>query len=116
MDVLSAIQGRNIQEYSSQPIEDTKLNKVLEAARLSPSANNRQAWKFIVVKDNETKVNLAEAADGQLFMGHAPAILVACGTDPDSIMMCGQYRYTVDLPIATAYMILEAYEQGLDTC
>jgi len=117
MDVLSAIQGRrSIRQYSSQPIEDIKLNKVLEAARLSPSANNRQSWKFVIVKDNETRANLAEAAGGQLFVGQAPVILVACGTDPDSIMMCGQHRYTVDLSIATAYMILEAYEQGLGTC
>jgi len=117
MDVLSAIQGRrSIRQYSSQPIEDIKLNKVLEAARLSPSASNRQSWKFVIVKDNETRANLAEAAGGQLFVGQAPVILVACGTDPDSIMMCGQHRYTVDLSIATAYMILEAYEQGLGTC
>jgi len=117
MDVLSAIQGRrSIRQYSSQPIEDIKLNKVLEAARLSPSANNRQSCKFVIVKDNETRANLAEAAGGQLFVGQAPVILVACGTDPDSIMMCGQHRYTVDLSIATAYMILEAYEQGLGTC
>ena len=117
MDVLSAIQGRrSIRQYSSQPIEDIKLNKVLGAARLSPSANNRQSWKFVIVKDNETRANLAEAAGGQLFVGQAPVILVACGTDPDSIMMCGQHRYTVDLSIATAYMILEAYEQGLGTC
>lgn len=117
MDVLSAIQGRrSIRQYSSQPIEDIKLNKVLEAARLSPSADNRQSCKFVIVKDNETRANLAEAAGGQLFVGQAPVILVACGTDPDSIMMCGQHRYTVDLSIATAYMILEAYEQGLGTC
>ena len=117
MDVLSAIQGRrSIRQYSSQPIEDIKLNKVLEAARLSPSANNRQSCKFVIVKDNETRANLAEAAGGQLFVGQAPVILVACGTDPDSIMMCGQHRYTVDLSIATEYMILEAYEQGLGTC
>ena len=117
MDVLSAIQGRrSIRQYSSQPIEDIKLNKVLEAARLSPSASNRQSWKFVIVKDNETRAKLAEAAGGQLFVGQAPVILVACGTDPDSIMMCGQHRYTVDLSIATAYMILEAYEQGLGTC
>ena len=31
-------------------------------------------------------------------------------------MMCGQYSYSVDLSIATAYMILAAYEQGLGTC
>lgn len=117
MDVLSAIQGRrSIRHYSSQPIEEEKLNKVLEAARLSPSANNRQAWKFIVVRDQAKRGQLAEAAGGQIFIGHAPVILVCCGTEPDHVMMCGQHRYSIDLSIATAYMILEAYDQGLGTC
>ena len=117
MDVLSAIKGRrSIRQYSSQPVEDIKLNKVLEAARLSPSASNRQSWKFVIVKDNETRMAIADAASGQLFVGQAPVIIVACGTDSDSVMKCGQQRHTVDLSIATAYMILEAYEQGLGTC
>lgn len=117
MNVLTAIQGRrSIRQYSSQPVEDEKLDKILEAARLSPSASNRQSWKFVVVKDSETRARLTEAAGSQSFVGQAPIILVACGTDPDGVMMCGQHRYTVDLSIATAYMILEAHEQGLGTC
>ena len=117
MDVLSAIQGRrSIRQYSSRPVEDEKLGKVMEAARLSPSANNRQSWKFVVIKDDKTRARLTEAAGRQAFVAQAPIIIVACGTDPDSIMMCGQHRYSIDLSIATAYMILEAHEQGLGTC
>lgn len=117
MDVLYAIQGRrSIREYSPRIIEEEKLERVLEAARLSPSASNRQSWKFVVVKDQETRNKLTDAAGGQTFVGQAPIILVACGTDPDGIMMCGQHRCSIDLSIATAYMILEAYEQGLGTC
>lgn len=117
MDVLSAVRGRrSIRHYASRPVEEDKLNKVLEAARLSPSASNRQSWKFVVVKDGETRARLAEAAGGQSFVGQAPVIIAACGTDTEGVMMCGQYRYTVDLSIATAYMVLEAYEQGLGTC
>ncbi len=117
MDVLSAIQGRrSIRKFSKRPVEDEKLLKVLEAARLSPSASNMQDWKFIVVKNSETRAKLAEAAFGQSFVGDAPIVLVSCGTEPEKIMKCGQHRYTIDLSIATAYMILEAYEQGLGTC
>lgn len=117
MDVLSAIrERRSIRKYSDKPIEDEKLHKVLEAARLAPSAKNMQNWKFVVVKDEDTRKKLVEYAIGQPFVGQAPIILVCCGTEPDSIMRCGQPRYTVDLSIATAYMILEAYEQGLGTC
>lgn len=117
MDVFTAIQGRrSIRKYSPRPVEESVLGKVLEAARLSPSANNRQNWKFIVVRDKNTIVKLMEAAGSQTFVSEAPVILVSCGTDPEGVMMCGQHRYTVDLSIATAYMILEAYEQGLGTC
>ncbi len=116
MDVLSAIGGRrSIRKYSSKPVEEEKLLKVLEAARLSPSAKNRQEWRFIVVRELKTRMELTEAI-GQPFVGEAPIILVCCGTEVESIMRGGQPRYTVDLSIATAYMILEAYEQGLGTC
>ena len=117
MDILTAIQQRrSIRAYSSKPVEQDKLNQVLEAARLSPSANNRQDWKFIVVLDAGQRAKLTEAALEQPFVGEAPIILVACGTNPDSVMSCGQHRYTVDLSIAVAYMILEASSLGLGTC
>ena len=117
MDVLNAIQDRrSIRKYSPCSIEEDKLKKVLEAGRLSPSASNRQSWKFVVVKDAEIRMKLANAAGGQTFIGQAPITLVACGTDLDGVMMCGQHRCSVDLSIATAYMILEAHEQGLGTC
>ncbi len=116
MDVLSAIKGRrSIRKYSNKSVEEEKLLKVLEAARLSPSARNRQEWKFIVVRDDKTREELTEAI-GQPFVGEAPIILVCCGTESEGVMRGGQPRYTVDLSIATAYMILEAYEQGLGTC
>lgn len=117
MDVFSAIQDRrSIRKYSSRPIEEEKLKKILEAGRLSPSANNKQSWKFIVVRDSLLKESLMEAAGGQLFVGQAPAVLILCGTEPDSIMFCGQHRYTVDLSIAMSFMVLEACELGIGTC
>lgn len=117
MDVFTAIQNRrSVRKYMDKPVEEEKLYRILEAARLSPSAKNGQNWKFVVVKDEETRKRLVDEAIKQPFVGEAPVIIVCCGTEPDSIMKCGQPRYTVDLSIATAYMILEAYEQGLGTC
>jgi nitroreductase len=117
MDVFTAIsQRRSVRAYKDTDIEEDKLRKVLEAARLSPSSSNRQEWKFIVVKNKETKKKLANAALGQSFIGEAPVVIVACGTDTKSIMLCGQPAYTVDVSIACAFMILQAYELGLGTC
>ena len=117
MDVFTAISQRtSVRAYKSADVEEDKLKKVLEAARRSPSASNRQEWKFIIIKNKETKKKLAKAAFGQSFIGEAPAVIVACGTETKSIMGCGQPTHTVDVSIACAYMILQAYELGLGTC
>jgi nitroreductase len=117
MDVLAAISQRSsVRAYKAADVEEDKLRKILEAARLSPSSSNRQEWKFIVVKDKETRRKLASAAFGQSFIGEAPVVIVACGTESTSTMACGQLTHTVDVSIACAYMILQAYELGLGTC
>ena len=117
MDVLTAISQRSsVRAYKTTEVEEDKLTKILEAARLSPSASNRQDWKFIVVRNKETKKRLARAAFGQSFIAEAPVAIVACGIDPKAIMGCGQPIHTVDVSIACAYMLLQAYELGLGTC
>jgi len=117
MDVFTAISQRSsVRAYKGIDVEEEKLKRILEAARLSPSASNRQDWRFIVVRDKETKKKLAKAAFGQSFIGEAPVVIVACGTEPKTIMACGQPAHTVDVSIACAFMILQAYELGLGTC
>ena len=117
MDVFTAISQRSsVRAYKATDVEEDKLKKILEAGRLSPSASNRQEWKFIVVRDKETKKKLAKAAFGQAFIGEAPIVIVACGTESKAIMACGQPAYTVDVSIAFTHMILQAYELGLGTC
>jgi nitroreductase len=117
MDVFTAISQRSsVRAYKPTDVEEDKLKKILEAARLSPSASNRQEWKFVIVKNKETKKKLAKAAFGQSFIGEVPVVIVACGTETKSIMGCGQPTHTVDVSIACAYMILQAYELGLGTC
>jgi nitroreductase len=117
MDVFTAIsQRRSVRAYKAVEVEEEKLKKILEAARLSPSASNRQDWKFIVVRNKETKKKLAKAAFGQSFIGEAPVVIVACGTESKATMACGQPAYTVDVSIACAFMILLAHELGIGTC
>ena len=117
MDVFEAIsKRRSIRKYKDTEVEDEKLQDILEVARIAPSAGNRQEWKFIVVKDKETREKLVEAANGQAFVGEAPVTIIACSTESERVMPCGQHAYTVDLSIAVSFMILEATEQGLGTC
>ncbi len=117
MDIFTAIRERkSVREFRDADIENAKLLSILEAARLSPSAKNMQAWKFVVVRDAATRKKLAEAANGQIFAGTAPVIIVACGTAPEYIMPCGQHAYAIDLSIACTHMVLEAWELGIGSC
>ncbi len=117
MDVSQAVKNRrSIRSYVSKDIESDKLDLVLEAARLAPSASNRQEWKFIVVKDKDKKAKLTIAASNQGFIGDAAVVIVACATEAQAVMRCGQPRYTVDLSIAMSFIMLQAQELGLGTC
>ena len=117
MDVSQAIQlRRSVRAYQDRDIEKEKLYKVLEAARLAPSASNRQEWKFIVVNNKDKRKKLAIAASNQNFIAEAPIVIIACSTESQSTMLCGQPRYTVDVSIAVSFIILQAQELGLGTC
>lgn len=117
MDVREAIRTRrSIRSYADKPVEEDKLDRVLEAARLAPSASNRQERRFIVVRDAQTRKKLAKAACDQSFVGTAPVVIAACATESSRVMACGQPAYTVDVTIAVDHMTLQAAEEGLGTC
>ena len=117
MDVFKAIQKRfSVRHYLDKPVEEGKLQRVLEAGRWAPSGNNRQPWVFIVVKDEATRRLLAKAAHSQTFVGEAPVVIVACGTDPERMMSCDVPDYAVNVAIAIDHMTLQAVEEGLGTC
>ncbi len=117
MSVSDAIKARrSIRRYQDREVEEETLNRVLEAGRLAPSAKNMQEWKFIVVRDKETRAKLSEAAKGQAFIGEAPVVIVACATLTDYVMTCGQLTYPIDVAISVDHMTLQATEEGLGTC
>ncbi len=117
MDVRDAIgTRRSIRSYTDRPVEEDKLDRVLEAARLAPSASNRQERRFIVVRDAQTRKKLAKAACNQDFVGTAPVVIAACATESSRVMACGQHAYTVDVTVAVDHMTLQAVEEGLGTC
>jgi nitroreductase len=74
-----------------------------------------QDWRFVVVTDKETKVRLAGAANEQMFLAKAAAIIVAC-SNSDHVMRCGQAIGPIDVAIALEHMALQAAELGLASC
>lgn len=117
MELKEAIKTRkSIRDYEDEPVPEEKLLKVLEAARLAPSASNRQRWKFIVVREEKRRQELARAAGGQNHVAKAPVVIAAVATMPEYVMRCGVPAYAVDLAIAVDHMTLAAVDEGLGTC
>ena len=116
MDVSQAILSRySCRRYTDKPIDEKDLRTVLEAARQAPSAKNLQDWRFVVVTEKALRRKLAIAANDQMFLENAGAIIVAC-TVSDHVMRCGQAIGPIDVSIAIEHMCLQATELGLATC
>lgn len=117
MDLFDAIeQRRSVRSYADREVEDEKIRKVLEAATMAPSANNRQEWRFVVVRDPELRTKLIDAAHGQRFVGEAPVVIVACAAESDHVMSCGHPAHLIDVAIAVDHLTLAARALGLGTC
>lgn len=117
MTVFETIHSRySVRRYSDKPVEDEKIAKLMEAARLAPSASNRQEWRFVIVKDREKRQALMHAAKDQEFVGQAPVVIACCAVTNNHVMACGQLCYPIDLAIAIEHICLQAVEEGLGTC
>jgi len=116
MDIYEAIEKRySVRSYQDRQIEQDKLDRVLNAGRMAPSARNAQNWKFIVVRDRDLREAIAKAAE-QPFLAEAPVILAVVSTDPERRMKCGVPSGPVDCAIAIDHMTLSAVAEGLGTC
>jgi nitroreductase len=79
LDVTEAIrERRSIRSYLNKPVPEEIIDKILEAARLAPSASNVQSWRFKVVTEEGIRELLREAAFNQKFVEDAPVVIVAC--------------------------------------
>ena len=112
MDVFEVIKARrSIRKYRPEPIPDDKMGMILDAARLAPSAANRQPWRFVLVQNADRKKVLARAANDQTFLGDAAVIVVAVG-DPE----VSARWHEKDTMIAVEHIVLAATALGYGTC
>ncbi len=82
------ISRQSDRKYSDKPVEKEKLERIIEAGRMAPSACNAQPWKFIVVTEPELIGKIAEAASAKLigmnsFVAQAPVIIVIVREKPN---------------------------------
>lgn len=111
------LERRSIREYNGKTIEPEKLTRILEAARLAPTARNQQDWKLILVKNPGIKEKLVDlASPQQQFLKGAPILIAACAMNPAYVMRCGHPAYLIDLAIVLEHIALQAVREGLGTC
>ena len=103
-------------KYLDKSVEEDKLLKVLEAARIAPSAANKQPWIFYVIRDNINRKKISEAYHREWLMS-APVIIVACAEHNNAwVRSDGKDHCDIDLAIAIDHMTLQATDLGLSTC
>lgn len=119
---------RSVRKYSNKPVEDEKILKLIESARLAPSGRNKQPWHFIIVKSESTKQKISKVSHDQKWMNTAP-IHIVCVADireriEDDIEISlnenspqPELKIVIrDVSIAIEHMVLEAEKLGLGTC
>jgi nitroreductase len=113
-------------KYSDKPIEADKLERIIEAGRMAPSACNAQPWKFVVVTDSPLRQKVSEAATERLtgmnkFACQAPVLVVIVREKPNLSSKIGgtiknrDYSH-IDIGIATSNICLQAASEGLGSC
>jgi nitroreductase len=102
---------------SKKPVEPEKIEQVLEAARLAPSARNLQPWRFVVVQGDEAIEELVRGAfpESNQVMKEAAALIVICAREEDDVIREGRPYYLFDAGLTVENLLLAATDLGLVT-
>lgn len=106
----------SVRAYKPDPVPDDVLQKVLEAARLAPTAANRQPFQLIVIHTQGREAELRRIYNRDWFVS-APLVICACGIPARGWVRSDGKNYTdVDVAIVMDHLVLAATEAGLGTC
>ena len=118
MEFKDLIKARySVRAYKPDPVEDEKLGRVLEAARLAPTAANRQAFKVVVIKTKGREEEIRRIY-GREWIIQAPLVLAVCALPAEGWVRKadGWNAAEVDATIAMSHIVLAAADEGLGTC
>ena len=127
MELMDVIHHRkSVRKYLDKPVEREKLTNCVEAARLAPSADNIQPWRFIVLDEPEFKGDFCRHVTGGIFkrskfIEKAPVIIVVVAKLNIIVHKIGKAAtktnlHLIDIGIAGEHLVLRADEQGIGTC
>ena len=117
MNFLELIENRHsVRSYKPDPVENEKLEKILEAARLAPTACNLQPFRIFVIRTEGRQEELKKVYNKEWFVS-PPYVLCICALTEKCWVRKDQKRYgDVDAAIAMDHIILAATDLGLGTC
>lgn len=125
-DFLELVQNRQSDRAfdKERAVEEDKLNRILETARLAPSACNAQPWRFVVVTDAALSIEVGKAAAGlgmNKFAKDAPVhILIVEESANITSLLGGKWKDKhfplIDIGIVAAHISLAAESEGLGSC
>jgi nitroreductase len=117
MDFAQLVQKRySVRAYRSDPVEAAKLDQILEAVRVAPTAANRQAFQIIVIHTAGRESELQRIYGRDWFV-QAPLVICACGIpDQNWVRRDGKNYNDVDVAIVMDHLTLAAADLGLGTC
>lgn len=118
MDFQALIRARySVRAYKPDPVEEDKLARILEAARLAPTAANRQPFRIFVVPTKGREADLRRIY-GRDWFTQAPLVLCVCAVPSEAWVRKadGWNAAEVDATIVMTHIVLAATEEGLGTC
>jgi nitroreductase len=118
MDFQELIKKRySVRAYKPDPVEETKLGRILEAVRLAPTAANRQAFRVVVIRTEGREEELRRVY-GRDWFTQAPLVLAVCALPAEGWVRKadGWNAAEVDATIAMSHLVLAAADEGLGTC
>lgn len=111
---------------ADRPVEKDKLERILEAAQLAPSACNAQPWKFIIVEDRDLRYKIADATSNRLlsinhFTKQAPLHIIIVEEQANFSSSIGSFFKKkhfphIDIGIVAEHICLAAADEGLGSC
>ena len=121
-----AARRESCRNFEDKPVEQEKLMKIAETARLAPSACNSQPWKMVIVNEREQAAKTAKCLQDKIlpinqFTNHCPAFIVICEESANVLSKAGgkvkdQKYAEVDIGLLAAHICFTAVELGLGTC
>jgi nitroreductase len=117
MEFFDLIKARySVRAYKPDPVEESKLQQVLDAARVAPTAANRQPFRLVVIHTEGREAELLRIYDEAWFVT-APLVICACAVEEQGWVRMDEKLYVdVDVAIAMDHLILAATDMGLGTC